>query len=131
MQAGVLSRSHPALGVIRRIRLRDWLLQVLPEGRLFFLGLLILWGRQVVPVATTQSQSQAARKTAPPTKFTNAARNRRRAPSLPSRVMHASLRTTSSAGPGWAGRTLSAVSLRRLAGAHEMWSQRRANYGRQ
>ena len=49
MQAGVLSRSHPALGVIRRFACGHWLLQVLPEGRLFFLGLLILWGRQVVP----------------------------------------------------------------------------------
>lgn len=47
------------------------------------------------------------------------------------RVMHASSRTTSSAGPGWAGRTPLAVSLGRLAGAHEMWCRRRANYGRQ
>ena len=35
-------------------------------------------------------------------------------------VMHASLRTTSSAGLWWAGRTLLAVSLGRLAGAREM-----------
>ena len=54
-------------------------------------------------------------------------RARRKSPSLAAeppiralRVMHASLRTTSSAGLWWAGRTLLAVSLGRLAGAREM-----------